>query len=158
MKSFRGILIAQVNTIKKKLTTIADKPRNVAMGYALGVFLATTPLIGIKVFIAIALTFLFKWNKVAAIIGVFHINPLTGPFFYSISFFIGKIILGTDLILDIDSLNSVRAVIEMFSTNSILFVCLILGGIILGTPLGFLAYLFSYRLVQKNKRIKTTLK
>ena len=157
MKSFKNVFISKANSLKKKLTTITDKPRNVAMGYALGVFLAATPLIGIKVFIAIALTFLFKWNKVAAIIGVFHINPITGPFFYGISFLIGKVILGTDLELDVNSLNSLQAFIEMFTTNSILFVCLLLGGVVLGMPLGFMAYIFSYKVVQKNKQLKTKL-
>ena len=62
-----------------------------------GFFLAASPFIGLKIFIAIAITFIFKWNKVAAIIGVFHINPLTGPIFYGFSFLVGNSVLGSDV-------------------------------------------------------------
>ncbi|MEJ2596207.1 MAG: DUF2062 domain-containing protein, partial [bacterium] len=75
------------SSVTKKLASIHADPHIVAMGYAMGIFLASTPLIGIKVPIAILLAFLFKWNKIAALIGIFHINPLTGPVFYGFTFF-----------------------------------------------------------------------
>ena len=87
----------KIRGIKLKLTGIRSKPAPVCLGYALGIFLAATPFIGVKVPIAIFFTHLLRWSKVASIVGVFHINILTGPLFYGLSFLVGKEVMGTNL-------------------------------------------------------------
>ncbi len=61
MKTIKKVLVNQLIGIKSKLLGISEEPRKVAMGYALGIFLAASPFIGLKIFIAIAITFIFKW-------------------------------------------------------------------------------------------------
>ena len=94
MKRIKEKITKRLSVLKEKLTDLKTDPKKVSMGYAFGVFLASTPFIGIKVFIAILFTSLFKWSKVAAVIGVFHINVLTAPLFYGFSFLLGKRCLG----------------------------------------------------------------
>jgi uncharacterized protein len=154
MKPLSKILVINLDGIKRKLAGISAEPYKVSKGYALGVFLAATPFIGIKVLIAIALTFIFKWNKAAAIIGVLHINILTAPVFYGFSFMVGKSVLGSDVSFDFSWPITLKTFYEVFTSNSMVFMSLLTGGIILGVPLAFAAYFISNSII----RCKTALK
>lgn len=141
-----------VNKMKifSRLFSIKDKPQNIAKGYAMGIFLATTPFVGIKVFIALLLTTLFNWNRKASIIGVYHVNALTAPIFYSIAFIIGKAVLGIHTI--IPALNyDFRSMLDLFFGGANIFWAFLTGGLILGFPLSYAAYIISnYALVKKQ--------
>jgi len=154
MKQIGKILKNKLVGIKNKLTGISAEPRKVAMGYALGIFLAASPLIGLKVFIAIALTFIFKWNKVAAIIGVFHINPLTGPIFYGFSFLVGNSVLGSDVSFDFTWPITIKTLYDIITANSMVFMSLLTGGFILGLPLAIAAYFFSNSFIHTKTSLK----
>jgi uncharacterized protein (DUF2062 family) len=155
MKTIKKTLVNGLGGIKNKLSGISAEPRKVAMGYALGIFLAASPLIGLKVFIAIALTFIFKLNKLAAIIGVFHINPLTGPIFYGFSFLVGNSVLGSNASFDLTWPITINTLHEMVSANSKVFMSLLIGGIILGLPLAIAAYFFSNSFIHTKTTFKT---
>lgn len=134
-----------IDKIKLKLLSIKASPEKISRGYALGVFLGTTPFIGTKVVLALCITSLFKWSKAASVIGVYHINILTAPFFYSISFYIGRLATGCDNNLVIpDKMNSHAVLSTFYGSWEILFSFLI-GGLILGIPLAGISYYLSYR-------------
>jgi len=154
MKSIFNILNKKLSGVKNKLLNIPAHPHQVAMGYALGIFLAASPLIGLKVFIAIGLTLLFKWSKVAALIGVFHINIITGPPFYGLSFLIGKSVLGSDISFDLSGPLSLNTMVEILTTNSLVFMILLAGGIILGLPMAVGAYYFSISILHRKSTLK----
>jgi hypothetical protein len=155
MKTLKKIVISKLGDVKNKLTGISEEPHKVAMGYALGIFLAASPLIGLKVFIAMALTFIFKWNKVAAIIGVFHINPLTGPIFYGFSFLVGNTVLGSDVSFDFTWPITITTLYDIVTANSMVFLSLLTGGIILGLPMSVAAYYFSNSFIHNKTSLKT---
>lgn len=155
MKSLVKTLSQKLVAIKNKLTGINAEPHQVAMGYALGVFLAASPFIGLKVFIAMALTFVFRWNKVAAIFGVFHINFLTGPVFYGFSYLVGSSVLGTDITGTLNQSFTVGTLLEILTTNSIVFMSLLAGGIILGLPMAVAAYLISNSFFRRKTVLNT---
>jgi len=100
--------------IKTKLLSIEASPEKISRGYALGVFLGTTPIIGTKVIIALGLTSFLKWSRVASVIGVYHINILTGPLFYSVSFFVGKWLIGAQANLIIPRQMNSEAIFTAF--------------------------------------------
>ncbi len=154
MKTIIKVLVNQLIGIRSKLSGISEEPHKVAMGYALGIFLAASPFIGLKIFIAIAITFIFKWNKVAAIIGVFHINPITGPIFYGFSFLVGNSVLGSSVSFAFTWPITIKTLYEIVTANSMVFMSLLTGGIILGLPLAIAAYFFSNSFIHR----KTTLK
>src|SRR5512135_2361866 len=97
MKTAAVAIKSRFLAFRDKLASIQADPWPVCMGYAFGVFLATTPLIGLKVLIAIPICYLFRWSKISAIIGVLHVNILTGPVFYGFAFMIGRTMVGTHL-------------------------------------------------------------
>jgi uncharacterized protein len=154
MKSLMKIFLNMLDETKCKLAGIQAEPHKVSMGYALGVFLAASPFIGIKVLIAIALTFIFRWNKVAAIIGVLHVNILTAPIFYGFSFLVGKSVLGSDISFDFPRPITIRTLSEMVAGNPAVFLSLLTGGLILGIPLAIVAYFFSYSFIRSKTILK----
>lgn len=136
--------------IKARLQQIKASPEKVSKGYALGVFLGTTPFIGTKVFIALFLTSFLKWNKIASVIGVYHINILTAPAFYGAAFFVGKFVTRTTIDITIPQQINMRGIFQLFmGTPDILF-ALLAGGFILGIPMAALAYYFSYSILKKR--------
>jgi uncharacterized protein (DUF2062 family) len=137
--------------IKSKLIQIKASPEKISKGYALGVFLGTTPFIGTKVFIALGLTSFLKWNKIASIIGVYHINILTGPVFYSAAFVIGKFITRTTVDISIPQKFNFQEVFTLFLGTPEVLISLLVGGLILGIPLTATAYYFSYSLLRHTK-------
>jgi uncharacterized protein (DUF2062 family) len=139
-----------VETIRAKLLQIKASPATVSKGYALGVFLGTTPLIGTKVFIALGLTSFLRWNRIASVIGVYHINILTAPAFYSVAFLVGKWVTGTTLVLQIPSRLNLKSILELFTSSPDILLALTAGGIILGLPLAFIAYYFSYSILRNR--------
>ena len=151
MKRIKEKITKRLSVLKEKLTDLKTDPKKVSMGYAFGVFLASTPFIGIKVFIAILFTSLFKWSKVAAVIGVFHINVLTAPLFYGFSFLLGKKVLGTHIEFSYPETVNLKVLFEIFQGNISIFYSLLLGGLILGIPMAIGAYYLSMRLTQDSK-------
>lgn len=143
-----------MNPLKKtrsKLLSIKASPRKISSGFALGVFLGTTPFIGTKVFIALGLTSFFKLNRLASVIGVYHINILTAPLFYTLSFGVGKWISGAKSNLVIpDRLNADWLFMTLFG-NWEIFKTLLIGGFILGIPMSLLAYFLSYVYLIKSQ-------
>jgi len=133
--------------IREKLMKIRENPVKVSLGYALGVFLGTTPFIGTKVFIALILTSLFKWNRVSSVIGVYHINLFTAPFFYGLAFFVGRWVLGSDVGFVFPESMNFSSMTQAFFGNSMIFFSLLLGGFLLGIPMALGAYWFSYRMI-----------
>jgi len=137
--------------ISDKLFSIKDNPQNIASGYALGIFLATTPFIGLKVIIALIISHKFNWSKIAAIVGVYHINTLNAAFFYGLAFLIGNKIMGYNTTFIFPEELSFRAIIHSFSSSYEVFISLLIGGLIIGIPLSIIAYKFIISLLYEHK-------
>ncbi|MCB0661546.1 MAG: SDR family NAD(P)-dependent oxidoreductase [Saprospiraceae bacterium] len=148
---YKKILPGARRRLVAKLTSIRAHPRKVAGAYALGFFLGTTPFVGLKVWIALLLASLLKWNRAAAVIGVYHINALTGPLFYSAAYFAGQQLLGTEAGFSMPESLSLGAVIHAFWGNRDTFMALLTGGLLLGAPGALMLYRFSYNLLQPQE-------
>ena len=144
-----------ISDVWNKIAKIHADPQKVALGYAFGIFLAASPLIGIKVLIAIPVTLLLKWNKTAVLIGILHINPITGPIFYGFSFMIGKIILGGNVDISLASSLTSNSPAEMLTTQLTLFKCLLLGGVVIGLPVSLFAYYAVKKLLIHNSKLNS---
>ncbi len=53
-----------------------------------------TPTFGVQMLLALLCAFIFRQNKIAALIGVWFTNPLTAPFIYGAEYEIGRVLLG----------------------------------------------------------------
>lgn len=132
-----------------KLISIQEEPWKVCYGFALGIFLATTPFIGLKVFIGMLFSRIMRWNRTACLIGIFHVNGLTAPAFYALSFFIGNALFGYDLVFSGSDLK-MSMMIRLLFVDGRLFFALLAGGLILSIPLCTGAFLLSRYLLKKS--------
>lgn len=119
-------------------------PHNIAMGMGLGIFVCATPTFPFQTFLAIALAFIFRGSKAAAIIGSWLAAPAI-PFFYIGSYKLGTLILGYSISIPLDSL-SISKLIDM--GWSVVF-SMITGGIIIGLFPGIAGYLITYNVFKK---------
>ena len=79
----------------QRFIRLQGKPRDLAFGLAIGVFIGVTPTIPFHTLLIVLFCFLLKKNITAAYLGSWLIsNPLTIPFFYVTQYGLGKFILG----------------------------------------------------------------
>ncbi len=131
---------------------IDGDPHQIASGYSLGIFIGMMPLVGVKAIIAVTIASFFKWNKLAAGIGVFNINPITAPFFFGLNFLIGKQITGCRLPFGFSEGLSFNVFEQIFMNSPKVLLTLAIGGFILGIPFAFFAYHLSYFTIRKFKK------
>lgn len=79
-----------------KIMRIDDPPERIARGAAIGVLMGVLPTFGIGTFLSLAGAFVFKANKAAAVLGSLIVNPLTSPFFWTLSIVLGSALTGQD--------------------------------------------------------------
>jgi uncharacterized protein len=72
------------NFIFHKVLHAEDTPHRVALGVAIGMFVASTPTVGAHMVLVVALAALLRANKVVGLPVVWVVNPVTiVPFYYS---------------------------------------------------------------------------
>lgn len=80
----------------RKVLRVRATPHEVALGFAIGVFAACTPFLGVQTILACALAFLLRVSMPAAVLGTFIGNPLSWPAIWSASYVGGALLLGQD--------------------------------------------------------------
>jgi uncharacterized protein len=76
-----------------RLRRLSDTPHAVALGFAIGVFTATTPFLGTHMVMAALLAWVIGGSVVAALLGTFVGNPLTYPLFWYSTYEVGNLML-----------------------------------------------------------------
>jgi uncharacterized protein (DUF2062 family) len=132
----------------ENIRRLQGDPHYVAMGMGIGVFVAVTPTIPFHTIIAVALAFLLRGSKPAAIIGVWFSNPLTIPIFYYGSYKIGALVMGMDLPAEIPY----ESFTDMLDLGVEVTLAMLLGGCVLGIPPAIIAYWLTWRLVCRIRK------
>ncbi len=133
----------------ERMLKLRGNPREIALGFALGVFIGMSPFMGVQTAIAVSLASIFKWNKISSAIGVWITNPVTAPLIYSITYLIGGKLLGIRMAEKlIEGLDTSRILVMLSKAPEIIW-ALIIGGVITGLPLAVFSYYFSYSAVRK---------
>src|SRR6185312_8464642 len=78
----------------KRLARVAASPHAVAAGAAAGAFAAFSPFFGFHYIIAATLAFVSRGSIIASAILTTAANPLTLPLFWTLSFWVGHLLLG----------------------------------------------------------------
>ena len=145
--------------IYARFLKIRDRPRQIALGLALGLFIGMTPTLGVQTAIVLFAASVLKWNKISAALGVWITNPLTAPFIYGLTYVVGKKVLGithTPELSDEFRISIFRAIIN--KTPGI-FGVLTVGAVVLGVPLAILGYHLSYSILERyQEQIKSKIK
>lgn len=132
-----------------RFVKIRGNPHEIALGFALGLFVGMSPTLGIQMAIAVFFAALFKWNKISAAIGVWISNPLTAPFLYSLTYFAGTKLLGTHHTINSSgNIGETSFYTLLLKAPEILWAAT-LGGIVLGLPVAVSGYFFANSAVSR---------
>src|SRR6478672_11082690 len=82
----------------RRLLSLDDPPERTALAFAIGVFIAFSPFLGLHTILATLIAFLFRFNKIAIYTGTFVNNPLFTlvPIIIA-SYAVGAFVLGRPL-------------------------------------------------------------
>ena len=108
-----------------RLSKIGLSPHEIALGVAVGIFVAFIPLFGTHTITAIVLASLLRVNTLIVLLGTQISNPLTFPFQLFISAEIGSLILHGKFL-------EIKFSYEMGTLLSHYLLPIIIGGLVLG--------------------------
>ncbi|MDD2604325.1 MAG: DUF2062 domain-containing protein [Desulfobacterales bacterium] len=125
-------------------------PREIARGFAVGIFVGFTPTLGAQMLIAVPLAALLKSNKLAAAAGVWITNPVTVPFIYGLTYLVGSQLTGLSGHPSIGFVPEITLV-EIAAKAPHIFWTLGVGGIVVGLPMAVAGYYFSLAAVTRYR-------
>ena len=177
--SLKGISRA-IGYVGIRLKRIPDTPHKISLGMSCGIFASFTPLFGLHFLIAGLLSYVFRANVLASLIGTFVGNPITFPIITVFTLKLGEWILGSSEYSSGDGgkifegfLDFIFLIYKSFFTdgsigeNSVprmneffngIFIPYSLGGLIFGIVLAIISYLLLRPLVSTYQKKRDSLK
>ena len=136
-----------------KILRLDDPPERIARGAAIGVFMGIFPTFGAGILLAVAAAFVLKANKAASVIGSFIMNPLTSPFFWSLSAIIGAAIFNEDASKITGAIYGTNgeSILSNLSHVTLIFVC---GNLIISITFTAATYFLVKKGVIGHRRLK----
>jgi uncharacterized protein (DUF2062 family) len=135
----------------ERFLKIRGNPREIALGFALGLFVGMTPFMGLHMAIAIPLAALFKWNKFSSALAVWITNPLTAPFIYSLTYYVGARLTSFRSDVQLAGIDH-TGLISFLQKAPEVMLAMIIGGAVVGLPLAMAGYYFSYAAITKYRK------
>jgi uncharacterized protein (DUF2062 family) len=129
-----------------RVKNFSGDPHYVAMGMAIGVFVAATPTMPFQTAIAIALAYILRSSKAAAAIGVWLSNPITFPVFYLASYKVGTLLFGISASYDAGG-----KPVHILKLGTDITIAALTGGIIIGLCLAIATYFITRKIYTKMR-------
>lgn len=124
--------------LRNKLGAIQAHPEQIAAGYAVGFLVGTLPIFTLRIAIALTLAAIFKWNKPATLLGIFLINPFTGPPYYALAYTVGHFLTGGKAEAPGDW--NLKLFLDMIWNNGTFFLVLSLGCLVVAIPIALFLF------------------
>ena len=142
--------MAPVKKAYHRFLKIRGNPNEIALGFALGLFVGMTPFMGLHTAIAVPLAALFKWNKFSAAFAVWISNPFTAPIIYGMTYYIGaKVLLVQNSRLPSEF--NLEALFETLRNAPDIIGILLVGGVVAGFPLAAIGYYFALKAINEYR-------
>ncbi len=147
----------------RRLLAVDDPPERTALAFAVGVFIAFTPLIGLHTIIATALALLCRFNKLAIYTGTFVNNPILTFVPITLgSYALGALLLRRPLRLPRSGLQLLAEPHlltaaywhELFQHSWDILLPFALGGMLLSVVCSLVAYPVTLRLIRARRARK----
>jgi uncharacterized protein (DUF2062 family) len=133
-------------TFYERFISLKGEPREIAAGFAIGVFVGVTPTIPFHTAIIVMICLLFRKNITAACLGSWIIsNPLTVPLFYLSQYELGRILLGVERCQFILNDYYLKAIASL---GWQILLPLLTGGLVMAPFFAVPAYFMTCRLVE----------
>ena len=141
-----------------------DTPHRLALGIALGLFIAWTPTIGVQMVLVLLAASVFKANRIVGLPIVWISNPLTAVPIYYVNYALGRFLIGLFGDRPMQSYEQVENAFSQLYNNwgrfyeaqfwKMLGGALVdisleiwVGSVIIGLVLGLIGYVVSYRVI-----------
>jgi len=164
----RGRVNRQLRRLFRWLLTLRGSPKSIGLGVAIGLFCASSPLLGLHLVLAIVLATLLGANRPAAVTTTFLNNPATFVPVYALEYWIGshfwpgppvarvKQVLGelVDQLTGTGFFHFKQNFTAVLELGRDIIIPLLIGGTLLGLVVGTAAYYPTMAVVSKlrNKR------
>lgn len=128
-----------------------EPPDRLALAFAIGAFIAFTPMVGLHTVIAFFLAWVFRWNKAVIFSGTLICNPYTAIPIYGFCLWFGAKLMGKEIVMNIGWKN--LNILSLWGEFKPLLLPFFLGTIISGTVAAIISYFIFYYLIKRYRRI-----
>lgn len=135
-----------------RIIKIKGAPRQIALGFALGLFVGMTPFLGTHIIVSLVLASLLGWSRISAIIGVNITNVATAPFIYAINYWVGAKVTGLTTHFPWPASMGYVAFVKLLKASPLILVDLCVGGVILGLPVSVAGYYICLHAIKAYRR------
>ena len=145
----------------RRLLTLDDPPERTALAFAIGVFIAFSPFLGLHTIMATLVAFIFRFNKIAIYSGTFINNPfLTLVPIIIASYAVGAFILGQPLRISSEGLDLLKEphlltgdyYRKLVREGSEIVWPFTIGGTVLSVVCSLIAYPVTFWLLRKRRK------
>jgi uncharacterized protein (DUF2062 family) len=138
--------------VYERFLKIRGNPHEIGLGFALGLFIGMTPVMGLHMIIAVPTAALLKWNKISAGIGVWITNAVTAPFIYGLTYLVGARLIGIQKNFGFSYQEGLSGLYKLMLKAPEIVWAMTVGGIVLGLPLALGGYYFAYSVVHRYQQ------
>ena len=133
--------------IYKRFIKLKGAPREIALGFSLGLMIGMTPFLGAHFVSSILLASLLGWSKIAALVGANITNVFTAPLIYPINYWVGYKLVGTSGGVQWPTAFRTAEIVALVRQSPLILVDLSVGGMVLGIPLAVVGYFLVFRII-----------
>ena len=155
-------IIIPFRSVFKWLVRLRRSPRAIAGGFAMGVFIAFTPTIGIQIVLVVLVTTFLNLNRPAGILSVWITNAATMAPIYTFNYWVGSFFWSGPPITEVYetfvaiTMQLIKldfwAFKDQFDTilnlSSAIVIPLVIGSFVVGLCAALLVYLIAFTLIQ----------
>jgi uncharacterized protein (DUF2062 family) len=146
-----------------RLRRIGASPHTIAIGFATGVFMAFSPLLGFHLMLAAFICWVIGGSFIAAVIGTFVCNPVMCPLMMVGNYQVGMLLIGEQIKEDFAFkspaftfsyivTDPVQAAYDLWEILAPVFVPMMLGSVVLGLAVAVPCYFAARAAVDAHQR------
>ena len=138
-------------TLLKKAFLSDDSPRQIALGAAIGIFVACSPFIGLQAWIALPIALIVRANRLSTLGFTLLANPFTMPILYTAEGLLGRYILGITHPLPSGDFSNLPGFLAL---GTEILMAVLVGFVVIGVVSAVITYLVTLNLavIMKRKR------
>ncbi|MFW5855038.1 MAG: DUF2062 domain-containing protein [Thermodesulfobacteriota bacterium] len=136
----------------KRLLSLHGGPREIARGFAAGIFVGMSPFMICHSVMAICLATILRGNRISAVAAVFITNPISAPLVYGWTYRVGKAWLGIASPSTLEFDFSLEYLLALLQCAPKIIWILTVGGMVAGLPLAILSYYLCCIIVRRHRR------
>ena len=156
-----------VRRMLRSIVTLHGSPEAIALGTAIGVFIAFTPTVGFQMLLGALVATVFRASRPAAVIPAWITNPVTIPPIYAFTYWLGKFFWSGPGVGEVyqrlmAAMKNVTKLswysfhdqfMEFLRIVGDVFMPMLIGGIIVGAVLGIITYPVMLRAVRRSRNL-----